>query len=350
MEYPSPDKIEPGIYFHLPEEIYHRIPALSASGVKALQISPAHYWRNCAPWNWSGDGKKESHFVFGDAGHKGILEGMDKFEALYGVEYDAREFDGLVTNGDLKDHLSSMHLPTSGNKPDLIKRIREGNPEKGIAGDTEILILDEEKAKHGATLDGKTLIKNEDYEKIVEVLERMQAVGMDRQMQGDEGASEVTFVWHDEGLGCLCKARVDRVNGPEKPVIDLKSFSNKSGREMEAAAHHAFTTLKYHYQGAFYLRALTVAPRNNTDDQSMLAHVPTAPDSMIFLFLSVSTTELIPVKYRGEGESKIIAMNAITASAKLWNKHMEEEGRESMWKPIHPMSTWEPETQPEWAL
>jgi exodeoxyribonuclease VIII len=66
-------------------------------------------------------------------------------------------------------------------------------------------------------------------------------------LRGPGSTAETVIAWDDGGT--LCKARLDILNQPEHYIVDLKSTSDLSRFETQAAS------MKYHGQLAFYHRA-----------------------------------------------------------------------------------------------
>src|ERR1700722_18275726 len=95
------DSPEPGIYFNMPVDEYHRIPALSNSGIKQLLVSPLNYWHH----NLNPDRTEERDTAaqrFGTATHCRLLEPAC-FPERYATEVHADDFPGaLDTVDDLK--------------------------------------------------------------------------------------------------------------------------------------------------------------------------------------------------------------------------------------------------------
>lgn len=354
----APAEIKPGIYFHLPEPVYHRIPALSYSGVKALSVSPAHYWLN-APWNQEEGEKDEKErycLTRGSAWGKALLEGLEAFEAEYGTEFDKNAFEGLVTNDDIRGALEELGLKTTGNKAELIARLRESGDERPV--------MAEEQDKHERELEGKTLIKPQDYQAIHSMAEYLKKTGLWAEFQGAKGgASEVSLIWEDEELGCLCKCRFDRVKGEERPV-DLKTFSNRRLRPVKQEVHHVFASMGYHVQGRFYLRGLEKVPRVFHDDRTgeLAKFIPApekVPNEMVFWFLESKTLELIPERYAPDEVANVEAPGDITTGqiadlqiqtmAKLFVKFMAK-GIKEPWQRVHQIQTFDPAYVPSYLF
>src|SRR5438477_7932182 len=86
-----PRVTEPGIYFGMREEEYHRAFALSATGIKHLRISPLDFWAR-SPLNAERIAEESEARIIGRAYHKRIIEGQRAFEARYAAELDPAEY------------------------------------------------------------------------------------------------------------------------------------------------------------------------------------------------------------------------------------------------------------------
>ncbi len=90
-----------GVFFGMAEDHYHAVPALSASGVKNLRMSPLDFYMR-APWlnaHYEADNDEpEDSFakVLGRAYHKRILEGREAFIACYAPAFDPSAHKGAL--------------------------------------------------------------------------------------------------------------------------------------------------------------------------------------------------------------------------------------------------------------
>src|SRR4051812_45092153 len=114
----------PGIYFEMPEDVYHAARALSCSGIKHLAVSGLNYWhKNINPDREEDEETKARRF--GKAVHCYALE-RERFDRSFAKRLSAEDHPGaLVTTDDLKAFLEASGLPKSGKrKQDLIDRIK----------------------------------------------------------------------------------------------------------------------------------------------------------------------------------------------------------------------------------
>lgn len=96
---------------------------------------------------------------------------------------------------------------------------------------------------------GKELIKPKDLE-MIEAMKIAVYKHPAAQTVLEEGASEQTVVWKDNGTGLLCKCRPDRSPNPDtRTLVDLKSTVDAG----EDAFLRAMIKYGYMRQGSFYL-------------------------------------------------------------------------------------------------
>jgi hypothetical protein len=243
--------IEDGVYFSLPESDYHALPALSASGIKNLLISPMDFWAR----SWMNplkdideeDGDEPEWKIIGHAYHKRILEGKTAFDACYAPTFEAPK-GCLKTIDDIETHLREIGADTKGcnSKPKWIARLKEVEP--------AALIYDELRAGYLKKHDGMEFLPIEAITKI-----ELAAAMIEKHphlvkcFRG--GYPEVTVIWSENGVPF--KSRFDYLK--PKAVIDLKTFANLMNKPIDSAIYSAMASRKYHIQAAFYLRAVKAA-------------------------------------------------------------------------------------------
>jgi hypothetical protein len=81
---------EPGLYFGMSDEIYHRLPAFSNTGIKQMAASPLLFWSKARWMNPDYEERApkngEDHFDTGHAYEARILEGKAPFDERFAVE------------------------------------------------------------------------------------------------------------------------------------------------------------------------------------------------------------------------------------------------------------------------
>jgi hypothetical protein len=241
--------IEDGVYFQMPQEQYHALPFLSASGIKNLLISPMDFWAR----SWMNPlkdidedaGDEPEWKITGNAYHARILEGRAAFEARYAATFDAP--DGcLKTIDDIKEHLEKKFgIDTKGckSKNDYIVKLR--------AVDSETPLYDEVRADYLKEHEGKEFMSHKAITRI-----ELSAAMIENHPHINKcfrgGYPEVSVVWTEGGI--RFKSRFDYVKA--KSLVDLKTFANMMNKPIDGAIYSAMASRKYHIQASLYLRAV----------------------------------------------------------------------------------------------
>lgn len=207
-----------GLYFDEPEEVYHRtrLGVLSASGIKQLLRSPAHYRHYCEPDQASD--KSTPALKFGKALHCAILE-PERFAKVYGILPDdaprdlrhlrnaAKPSDATLIAIQWWDRWERLGLITL--TPEDMRRI------KGMQASVH--------AHPWASL----MLKG--------------------------GASEVVARWIDPDSGLECKLRADYFRDIGKPIaFDLKACVDASFNGFgRAVANYDYHIQDAHYSAGF---------------------------------------------------------------------------------------------------
>lgn len=250
------ENIPDGLHLGLPEEIYHAIPALSASGLKNLLISAPDFWArsymNPAREEDEGGGGKDDWRIVGKAFHARILEGREIFAKRFALEFMPPK-DCLKTVEDIKTALKALGIKATGNKPDLIAALLLAEP--------GALIYDVLAEQYAEDNKSKILIPHDLLAKI-----EISAAMIERHPQIKKcfvgGFPEVTLIWTQEiwieGNGVPARREVVRFKCRYdylKPaaIIDLKTFSNIQEKSIDDAIYGAIASKKYHIQASFYL-------------------------------------------------------------------------------------------------
>jgi hypothetical protein len=242
---------EPGIYFDMPEDVYHAARALSCSGIKQLSVSPLNYWH--CNLNPDRDPPGETYPQrFGKAVHCRLLEPA-RFRESYALELCEEDMpEGtLFTVEQLKAFCAENGLPTSSRrKQELIDRIMGLRTSEHDGEDRPVPpIWDVVRDAHAAANGGKVLLTKDEAAQ----LNRLEAV-----VEADPSAStaftggmpEVSFFVRDPETGVMLKARMDYVR--PRATIDLKTFSNSRGKPTDRAVFDAIFHERYYVQAVFY--------------------------------------------------------------------------------------------------
>ena len=252
---------EDGVYFNLPENDYHRIAALSASGIKNLLISPVDFWArswmNPRNNNNEDDITDSDAKIIGSAYHKRVLEGRDKFYSQYAPAFDGGDLPARVD--DLRAALKKFGQKTEGNGSDLVARCaRLGISTYATA-----------RADYMAHNDGKIFL-TQDLIDSIEISAAMIEKNpvLCRCFQG--GFPEVTVIWTENRVvintdgsekifRIRFKARFDYLKS--RALIDLKTFENRAMKAVDRAVYTTMASYNYHSQAVFYLRAVEMAKK-----------------------------------------------------------------------------------------
>lgn len=201
---------EPGIRTDLSNEDYHRIDALSASGLKRILQSPMHY-------RWDRDNPREptDSMQLGTAVHLGVLE-PDKFATdCIAVPEDAPKKPTLVQLAAAKPSPAAM----------------------------ESIAWWDAFAKRAA---GKLVLSADTYAKALSMIRAVKAHPAVEWLMS-EGAPEVSFQWSDAHWNVPCKCRFDWLR-PDGIAMDLKTTVDASPEEFPRAV----ASFKYHLQNRWY--------------------------------------------------------------------------------------------------
>lgn len=230
-----------GVYFGLDANIYHEAPYLSASGIKSLLVSPLEFW-TFSHMNPKKPKRDTDALKIGNAYHKRILEGRAAFYDEFVAEFDRSDYPhALDTATDIREVMRDKGLKLSGNKPELISRLRESDPTIEIMDDIYNNWLKNE-AK------GKTIVSKEVVERI-----EISAAMIENDPQLGKcftgGYPEVSVIWQENGV--FFKARLDYLK--PRAIVDLKTFENFKRKNVESAIYGSMANEKYHIQASFYM-------------------------------------------------------------------------------------------------
>lgn len=229
MAFPSPEKWEPGIYFGLPEDIYHSLPWLGSGDVKTLASIPQDYWDGSAmnPLRTAEelDEKDTAAKLFGRAIHTCILNGEPEYLRRYGfIENDTTK-SGPSAAG-LKQWIEAQGAEPRKLKEDNLKYIKD-------TWGVEMLTERQDKQIRMAS---RSILSNPYLAQAF-----------------DRGFSEVSIFWTDPETGAPCKARLDylKIN----TTVDLKSIRKQGTRLLafhQMCLKAIFQDYRYDVQAAHY--------------------------------------------------------------------------------------------------
>lgn len=187
---------------------YHEgIDYISSTGLKMLlQQSPAHYYHaytNERP-------KPTKAQLLGIAAHVYILEGSQRFDELYAVEW--QKFN---------------------------KRTKAGKAEHQLWCDEIVK--------------GREIISSEDFNTIRGMNESFHShPEVSKMMFGNKGQAEHEILWRDPITGTLCKCKPDWLAADTSFAIDLKTCDSAHPEDVS----RAIKRYMYHLSAAFYLQGI----------------------------------------------------------------------------------------------
>lgn len=239
-----------GVYFNMAEEVYHGLPRLSASGVANLRISPATFWAR----SWMNPDKAEQDDptkaqILGRAYDVAYLT-PDRFDKQFVRQVDKDDFE-IVTHADIKAALKDRGLkPTLSSDEGVLEaamRLRD----HGFADPIYHIALAAQNDDGERT--GRTPIRGDYYDQIITDAERLR-MDPDVGKLVTGGFAQVSILWTDEKSRIKWKARIDYLS-PEA-IVDLKTFENSSGKEVERCLADAVRYNRYYIQAVLYWQAI----------------------------------------------------------------------------------------------
>ena len=236
-----------GVYFDLPDEIYHAVPRLSASGLQKLCVSPATFWRGSwlDPDRPPLDEEQTQAQLLGKAYHKARLE-PDLFESTYVRKLDKTEFpDALFTADQMKAVCEDIGLGKSGTKDVLADRLVDhGYDERPI---WTVMERAWEEARNGRIpLDAKH------YDQMMRDMQNVRENGEVAELLTG-GFAEVSIFYTDQH-GIPMKSRVDYLALTH--WADFKTFENSRAKELDQALADAMRYNRYYVQAVAYRDAI----------------------------------------------------------------------------------------------
>lgn len=254
----SGNVLAPGIYFDLPEEIYHADHSLGSGSIRSLAKHPIYYWTD----SWMNPLREEQReteaLLLGRALHKVVLEGLDAFHASYQPEPSKADFPlAFDTATQIKARLKELGQKQTGAKPELIERLKAADPEALIWEEIEKSFEADCAAK------GITPLKRKMWQKVIA---GAASIAADERVAPafKNGVPEISVFAVLEGVPCKCRLdylRFGREGGRTVGIItDLKSFTNMAELPPERAVAHAIANTGLHIQAAEYMRLAAMIP------------------------------------------------------------------------------------------
>jgi hypothetical protein len=411
-----------GIYFGMPEEVYHRINACSTSELKRLGVSSMEAWaysRRNPDW----DEPVSKYLDHGKAVHCLVLEGEDAFWQRYAVQLDAADYPAeslLIGHDQIKAAIGSFTClqpatPVQGTKQDLIDQLaalgkRDGvgvnldgtvpelkarittfdevapvkplswvEPDSGrrqatkadhiqqlLALDPDALVWDHIVGQHLAQHEGKIMLTAKDERRV-----RIAAHMIDRHPDAGPllkgGYSEVSLFWHCPLTGVPMKARADKLK--LHTIVDVKTFSNKSGKPIDRAIEHTIANYRYNLQQAIYDQgvrqvrkliaeqgeAVIFSPDEPSEEEAAKRlefckrwAAAEQPPEFIFVFQQSGMAPVTRVKIMPREVVFSVTNRQAEKLKRLWAECVQTYGNDP-WLDIEPMTTIDDESIPMWA-
>lgn len=313
----SPAFPEPGIYFGMPEEEYHAIPALSSSGLKKLAVSSMDYWAN-SNLNPDREEVERKHLDLGKAIHAFVLEGEKAYLDRFAVDLDLADYAEqpiLVSTDQIKAAIGKFFetvpvKPVGRSKQDFIDQLfdlgakhditvnpegdvptlkarigefKEPQPVKPVtrvpdtlddgtefqrpatkddlanqllALDPNAMVWDKLFAANRRIHEGKTFIDAR-TDRRIRIAVRMIMGHEEIAKAFSGGYPEVSIFWYCRETGVPMKARLDYLK--LRAIVDLKSFGNNAGKPIDRAIESTIASYKYNMQQVVYDEAAAEA-------------------------------------------------------------------------------------------
>lgn len=237
-----------GIYFRLSDKDYHKIPRLSASGIKNMLVSIPTFWA----MSWMNPKRKEDDDtdaqVLGRAYHCAFFE-PDELDRRFVGAPDLSQYEGILEN----DTQVKAELKAMGQKQSSAGELALDRAYRlldcGYEGPIKSVILDRFEQHVGK----RSVIGAEYWAQIQCDLERIRDnPEINNLLTG--GSSEVTILWTCPETGIHMKARIDKLAVDR--FIDLKSFTNPVRKEVPRCIRDATQYNKYYLSMRLYQCAI----------------------------------------------------------------------------------------------
>lgn len=357
-----------GIYFGMPEDQYHALPRLSASGIKTLRVSPLRYWRESLDPNRKPSQDSEPKKL-GRAYHKLLLEGEEAFGAAYAVTPCKEDYPDALSDAEaLRARCEELGLKKSGTLAEMCARIREVDPSAQLWPD----ILAEFDEVAGA----RERIKRDEWleiQSMAYVIRRMPSL----RTAFAGGFPEVTILWtHTSGVPM--KARLDylKPRGEAASIIDIKSFGNVMDKPIEDVPANEISRNRYFIQPVVYTDARNAAGAMWRQKRGEVVHVVSGdapgedwlsavfgPSNAQFHFVFVQTggvPDIIAREFRPYEDFSGLGVQGnqywgrglaeYRYGVALYRQCMEKYGPDVPWVTDHGLRPLKDEDFPLWAL
>lgn len=237
-------KYEDGIYFNIPEDQYHEIERLSASGINKMLVSPADFWAN-SWFNKDQEEKEDTEAqIFGRAYHTAMFE-PHLLDQKYVTEIDRDDYPGILTSGseiEVQLELMSESKTVKGEKV-LDKAYRLD----ALGYQGKILHIIQKEWEDN--LNGRSPLKAKVWKQLQADIAAISKIP-ELQKHVTGGFAEVTVLWTDKRTGIKMKCRFDYLKPDE--LCDYKTFENSLGKNLKQCISHAVQYNRYYIQICLY--------------------------------------------------------------------------------------------------
>jgi hypothetical protein len=359
--YPHPP-LPAGIYFGLPEEVYHATPALSNTGIKRLASSPMLFHQTC-PWLNEDyeEPETKSHFDLGHAVECRILEGREAYLGRVAVTLDKKDYpDALVTMKDIKARVEELGLkPRGTSKEQVFEQLMEWEPDAQL--------WDRLVAAHEADNEGKLFIGAKEARRI-EIAARLTQLDDEQRAAITGGYPQISFFWNCAKTEVPMKARADYLK--IRAIVDAKTMINQQERSFEGAIYREIANRHYNVQVSTYLEGaaevrklvrahgesviFTPDEMREADRAERVAWAlkwasSNAPDEWLFLFIQTGlATATRLVRYPRGGTTKAVT-DEIVSRMKRRFRQMNDTYSCDPWLDLAPMIELADEDLPGWT-
>lgn len=265
----DPQAIVPGIYFGMPEDVYHASPYIGSSSMKKLYSCPPDYWFESA-MNPMREPEEPTHAQnFGTALHHRILYGEEAFKKDY-----------QFVEGSSGDSVGAEELK------EFIRQ--QGSAPLKLKADNERFVREEL---------GINLLSQATYERIMVAAAHItKNPNLAQAFTG--GFPEVSVFWHEDGVPC--KARWDYWKS--RAIVDLKSFRSKERiRSLDEQVLQDLFNYRYDIQVAHYLRGHQAAAKLFDEGKIHVAPGAAAPAKEWMLKALGEKAHWVFVFFRADG-------------------------------------------------
>lgn len=299
-----------GIYFGLPENIYHRLPWVGSSGMKTLYASPPDFWFD-SPMNPLREPRVETFAkTFGTALHHRILYGRESFMRAY-QRYDGEDGDSVSADG-LKKWI-----------------VANGGAPAKLKADNERMVVEEFRTN---------LLTAPIYDKIM-VASQMILKNPHLAQAFTGGWPEVSIFWIQDGM--KCKARIDYLK--LKSIVDLKSFRSKERtKTLDQSVLQDLFNYRYDIQVAHYQNGRTAARELFKQGKVFAYSGPRPGDEWLSKALATPEVGWVFVFYKADGmpisksyqvpfgsPAHMSGRVAVETATAAWRDNMEKFGTDA---------------------